>query len=461
MGDDIQPSRGAYDGLSSASASKPVTHRSNKSDGEKKQMAADALGEAEKYADALDQQGQLREELRMEQEENQALHEELEKAQAKYDELAGELAKVKERNSDLDIRENERSTVLEAKGKLEEDLSILKAEHAEAERVKAKAEQDLTFEQEVRRAAAASRDEAEKLLAEEKRRNTEAQNELQATKEQLAAADEARRLAEEAAAKDRDALLRREDDVMALRIELGEKEAEVRHVSKIENLRSELEWKTRMLTSECEELEGRLEESEGRRRKMEQAVMEVNSEMRLRRKEGEAMKRMLEDVVSRTDGARSTEDSKLRELSAVRESVNALKEEANRQLAALDNMRKVQLFDFEQPQPIRRRRGRYDEQHTNEYEQNPRPPPQRSPQRNGNHRGFGQEIFESAELDSQIKQIEDELTIKLPPLGGAPTQESPNRNKREIPGQARNAAVMRGQGQQARGAGAKRDNKRR
>merc|ERR1711998_134771 len=207
----------------------------------------------------------------------------------------------------------------------------------------------------------------------------------------------------------------------------GEKEAEVRHASKMENLRcsieieklrSELEWKTRMLTSECEELEGRLEESDGRRRKMEQAVMEVNSEMRLRRKEGEAMKRMLEDVVSRTDGARSTEDSKLRELSAVRESVNALKEEANRQLAALDNMREVQLSDFEQPQPIRRRRGRYDEQHANEYEQNPRPPPQRSPQRNGNHRGFGQEIFESAELDSQIKQIEDELTIKLPPLGG-------------------------------------------
>merc|ERR1711998_97019 len=317
--------------------------------------------------------------------------------------------------------------------------------------------------QEVRRAAAASRDEAEKLLDEEKRRNTEAQNELQATKEQLAAADEARRLAEEAAAKDRDALLRREDDVMALRIELGEKGAEVRHASKMENLRcsieieklrSELEWKTRMLTSECEE-------PEGRRRKMEQAVMEVNSEMRLRRKEGEAMKRMLEDVVSRTDGARSTEDSKLRELSAVRESVNALKEEANRQLAALDNMREVQLSDFEQPQPIRRRRGRYDEQHANEYEQNPRPPPQRSPQRNGNHRGFGQEIFESAELDSQIKQIEDELTIKLPPLGGAPTQESPNRNKRDIPGQARNAAVRRGQGQQARGAGAKRDNKRR
>ena len=41
------------------------------------------------------------------------------------------------------------AAVLEAKGKLEDDLSQLKMEHAEAERVKAKAEQDLTFEQEV------------------------------------------------------------------------------------------------------------------------------------------------------------------------------------------------------------------------------------------------------------------------------------------------------------------------
>lgn len=88
-------------------------------------MAAEALGDAvrealgglddrcgiqERYADALDAQGQLREELRMEQEERLALEEELQNARARYDELAADLAKVKERNSDLDIRENERST---------------------------------------------------------------------------------------------------------------------------------------------------------------------------------------------------------------------------------------------------------------------------------------------------------------------------------------------------------------
>merc|ERR1711924_497826 len=57
--------------------------------------------------------------------------------------------------------------------------------------------------------------------------------------------------------------------------------------------------------------------------------------------------------------------------------------------------------------------ARYDEHQSNDYDQNPRPPPQRSPNRSSNQRGFGQEIFESAELDNQIKQIEDELTIKF------------------------------------------------
>lgn len=354
--------------------------------------------------------------------------------------------------------------MLEAKGKLEEDLLKLKADHSESERTRVKAEQDLTFEQEVRRAAAASRDEAEKLLEDEKRNADRSSQELQAVKEELAAADEARRQAEEAASKDREALERREDDVMALRIELGEKEAEVRHASKMENLRcsveieklrSELEWKTRMLTNECEDLETRLEDSETRRRKMEQAVMQTNSEMRARRQEGEAMKRMLEDVISRTEGARSTEDSKLRELSAVRESVQALKEEANRQLSALDNMKEVNMMEFE-AQPPRRRRGRFEGGGSGtEYDQNPRPPPQRSPGRNNNQQragggGFGAEIFESAELDSQIKQIEDELTIKLPPLPGAEQNNSPKQNKPRAaagaPGAA-GAAVKRGVGQ--------------
>lgn len=35
--------------------------------------------------------------------------------------------------------------------------------------------------------------------------------------------------------------MQREDDVMALRIQLGEKEAEVRHASKMENLRCSIE----------------------------------------------------------------------------------------------------------------------------------------------------------------------------------------------------------------------------
>ena len=66
----------------------------------------------------------------------------------------------------------------------------------------------------------------------------------------------------------------------------------------------------------------------------------------------------------------------------------------------------------------------------------------------------GQEIFESAELDNQIKQIEDELTIKLPPLGGAQAAESPHKNRPagRASGAAAQAAVRRGQGQ-ARGAG--------
>merc|ERR1711959_522383 len=103
-----------------------------------------ALGEAEQLADALDAQNGLREELRMEQEERLALEDELNAARASYDQLAQELDEIKHRNADLDIRENERNTVLEAKGQLGDDMAKLKAEYSEAERVRQKAEQDLT-----------------------------------------------------------------------------------------------------------------------------------------------------------------------------------------------------------------------------------------------------------------------------------------------------------------------------
>ena len=450
--------------------------------------------------------------------------------------------------------------MLEAKRALEEELLELKAEHAEAQRVKAKAEQDLSFEQEVcpapckvvpatrfsfdslhalgahsliyvsqvRRAAAASRDEAEKALSDEQAASSNSEAELQNMREQLSAAEEARKLAEEAGARDRRALEKREDDVMALRIELGEKEAEVRHAGKMENLRcsveieklrSELEWKSRMLTSECDELENRLADSETRRRQMEQAVVEANSEMKVRRKEVEAMKRMLDEVVARTEGAHSSEDSKLRELSAVRESVQALREEANRQMAAMENMREIKSSDFEQPA---RRRGGSDRHHENRFgdrgadrfgreerrDRNSRgerssrsdrhgdrrgrgsaadredrqdrhdrkqeredaaayepvPPPRsgrnrdRQSQRNSpaasdrpQQRGIGAEIFEDAELDHQIRQIEDELTVKLPALAAA--SETPSQplgqNKRAS---AAGQAARRGVGQAKAGA---------
>eukprot|EP00656_Telonema_subtile_P040026 TRINITY_DN450_c0_g1_i1.p1 TRINITY_DN450_c0_g1~~TRINITY_DN450_c0_g1_i1.p1 ORF type:complete len:515 (+),score=200.93 TRINITY_DN450_c0_g1_i1:137-1681(+) len=406
----------------------------------------------------------LREELRMEQEDRLALEQELKQARVKIEALKEELSDIKNRGNDMDLKENERNTVLEAKGKLEDDLLKLKAGHGEEQQKRQKAEQDLTFEQEVRRAAAATRDEAEKLLTEEKQTNTMMQDELQSVREQLAAAEEARRQTEEAGAKDRETLERREDDIMALRIELGEKEAEVRHASKMENLqcsveyeklRSELEWKTKMLTSECDDLEGRLEDSEARRRKMEQAVMTANGEMRLRKQEGEHMMRMLDQVLQRTEGARSTEDSKLRELSAVRESVQALKEEANKQLSAMDNMREVNMAEFDGPKPVRRRR----------FDNPPTPPGHSPPRQNpmnrspggagrrggGANAGFGAEIFDNSELDSQIRQIEDELTIKLPPLENWQQESSPGPGQQAPPAGAKRSPPKRGAGQ-ARGA---------
>merc|ERR1719181_358865 len=181
---------------------------------------------------------------------------------------------------------------MEAKKALEDELLQLRSSQATAEATRNKAEQDLSFEQEVRRAAALSRDEAEKLLDHEKRGKAEAEEALVRARENAAAAEEARRKAEEQAAKDHEALKEKEEEVLAFRIQLGEKEAEVRHASKMENLRcsveieklkSELEWKTRMLRMECEDLEGRLDDSERMRRRMEQALAEANSEMRMRR----------------------------------------------------------------------------------------------------------------------------------------------------------------------------------
>lgn len=241
---------------------------------------------------------------------------------------------------------------------------------------------------------------------------------------------------------------------------------------------------------------------------MEQAVIEANSEMKVRRKEGEAMKRMLDEVVARTEGAHSSEDSKLRELSAVRESVQALREEASRQLASLDNMKEIKSSDFE---PSARRRGASDRhredrfgdragdrfgreerrsrgeerssrhgrnsagdrhgrnseadreyRHRDDASYEPIPPPRsnrnrQSSQRNSpagsdrHQRGIGAEIFEDAELDHQIKQIEDELTVKLPPLAAA--SETPSQplgqNKRAS---AAGQAARRGAGQAKAGA---------
>ena len=245
---------------------------------------------------------------------------------------------------------------------------------------------------------------------------------------------------------------------------------------------------------------------------MEQAVVEANSEMKVRRKEVEAMKRMLDEVVARTEGAHSSEDSKLRELSAVRESVQALREEANRQMAAMENMREIKSSDFEQPA---RRRGGSDRHHEDRFgdrgadrfgreerrDRNSRgerssrsdrhgdrrgrgsaadredrqdrhdrkqeredaaayepvPPPRsgrnrdRQSQRNSpaasdrpQQRGIGAEIFEDAELDHQIRQIEDELTVKLPALAAAsetPSQPLGQNKRASAAGQAARRGV--------------------
>ncbi len=102
----------------------------------------------------------------MEQEDRLALEQELKQARVKIEALKEELSDIKNRGNDMDLKENERNTgmplsrchlyadgvmcaVLEAKGKLEDDLLKLKAGHGEEQQKRQKAEQDLTFEQEV------------------------------------------------------------------------------------------------------------------------------------------------------------------------------------------------------------------------------------------------------------------------------------------------------------------------
>merc|ERR1719181_802406 len=247
---------------------------------------------------------------------------------------------------------------MEAKKALEDELLQLRSSQATAEATRNKAEQDLSFEQEVRRAAALSRDEAEKLLDHEKRGKAEAEEALVRARENAAAAEQA--------AKDHEALKEKEEEVLAFRIQLGEKEAEVRHASKMENLRcsveieklkSELEWKTRMLRMECEDLEVRLEDSDRQRRAMERALTEANADMRMRRKEGEMMKKMLDELVSHTEGARDRQDTKQAELSAVRDSIVRLKEQAADQLSALADMKELNLHEYQDEPPRERQRG--------------------------------------------------------------------------------------------------------
>merc|ERR1719181_675944 len=255
---------------------------------------------------------------------------------------------------------------MEAKKALEDELLQLRSSQATAEATRNKAEQDLSFEQEVRRAAALSRDEAEKLLDHQKRGKAEAEEQLHTARENLAAAEEGRRRAEDQAAIDREALKSKEEEVLAFRIQLGEKEAEVRHAGKMENLRcsveieklkSELEWKTRMLRMECEDLEVRLEDSDRQRRAMERALTEANADMRLRKKEGEMMKKMLDELVSHTEGARDRQDTKQAELSAVRDSIVRLKEQAADQLSALADMKELNLHEYQDEPPRERQRG--------------------------------------------------------------------------------------------------------
>merc|ERR1719506_3080433 len=97
---------------------------------------------------------------------------------------------------------------------------------------------------------------------------------------------------------------------------------------------------------ECEDMEHRLEDSERMRRRMETALNEANSEMRLRKKEGELMKKMLDELVSRTEGARSSQDVKAQELHAVRDSILKLREQAHEQLANLSEMKELAPHDF-------------------------------------------------------------------------------------------------------------------
>merc|ERR1719231_579581 len=140
------------------------------------------------------------------------------------------------------------------------------------------------------------------------------------------------------------------------------------------------------------------------------------------------MKKLLDDLVMRTEGARNSADSKQQELSAVRDSILKLKDQASDQLTALSNMKDLQPSEFFDDRNQRQRRGRgraYLDGDDDGGGRNPRPPSggrsQRyggggskgSPKRGGDLDG----MFDDEGLDQQIREIEDELTIKLPPLG--------------------------------------------
>jgi len=454
----------------------------------------------EELEDALRVQEELRVQVQKDLEDRLALEQELREARLELDANSVLIDELREMNEQLNLQENERRTIMEAKAHLEEEVTTLKGQYAEAGVVADKAEKDLEFEQEVRRAAAMARDEAMEHLEMEKRRQSSTDEALMTAKENLAASEEARRQAEEQAAVDREALHRKEEEVLEYRIQLGEKEAEVRHAGKmetlrctveIEKLRSELEWKTKMLRNECEELEYRYHESDRSKRSLQKALDDANQEIAQHKQERQAMKKMLDELVYRTEDTHNAQDAKAQEMQKVRDSILQLKNQAHEQLSALANMKEYSPSAYyEEPSyPRERRRGSHSPRrsprgasprgsrgrHYDDCE--PHPPPQRdsprrerrsprnsqegdrapyterserrsprergvqgSPTRHGadtsrsrdydkrDERGGDLEgLFSSnkgadLELDQAIREIEDELTIKLPQLAPSPPQ---------------------------------------
>lgn len=116
---------------------------------DKRLAAADALEKAEELADALELQNQLRQQVEMERSERQAMSQELSETREQLDGYEKELSQLRARNAELDLQENERHTIMQAKADLEEELLRIKQEQASAVAVRSKAEQDLEFEQEV------------------------------------------------------------------------------------------------------------------------------------------------------------------------------------------------------------------------------------------------------------------------------------------------------------------------